>query len=146
MPSELLSSPYAIAAAVGSLISRSTLMPASCAASFVAWRCASSKYAGTVMTAPNSSSSKLSSARKRSVARISALTSMGVLRPAMVSTTAMPFSSTTVYGSLSASATCARVRPISRLTELTVFAGSLTCAASASKPIWRPEPPCAGSR
>ena len=32
-----------MAAAVGSLISRSTLRPASCAASFVAWRWPSSK-------------------------------------------------------------------------------------------------------
>ncbi|MNT45722.1 hypothetical protein D3C72_1823190 [compost metagenome] len=42
-PSEALSRPYAMAAAVGSLNRRSTLIPASCAASFVAWRCASSK-------------------------------------------------------------------------------------------------------
>ena len=46
-----LSSPYASAAAVGSLMMRSTSRPAMRPASFVAWRCASSKYAGTVMTA-----------------------------------------------------------------------------------------------
>ena len=84
------------------------------------------------MTAPNSSSSKLSSARKRKVARISALTSIGVLRPATVSTTAMPWSSTTAYDSLCTSATWSRRRPISRLTELTVLAGSVIWAASAS--------------
>ncbi len=73
-----LSRPYAIAAAVGSFSRRSTFRPASCAASFVACRCASSKYAGTVMTAPTRSSPSVSSARCRSVARISADTSTGV--------------------------------------------------------------------
>ena len=46
-----LSRPYASAAAVGSLMMRSTLRPAILPASLVAWRCASLKYAGTVMTA-----------------------------------------------------------------------------------------------
>ena len=52
------------AAAVSSLIRRRTFRPASCAASLVAWRWASSKYAGTVITAPKMSASKLSSARR----------------------------------------------------------------------------------
>ena len=43
-----LSRPYAIAAAVGSLMMRSTLRPEMAPASFVAWRCESLKYAGTV--------------------------------------------------------------------------------------------------
>merc|ERR1711939_627923 len=46
-----LSRPYAMAAAVGSLMIRSTLSPAITPASFVAWRCESLKYAGTVTTA-----------------------------------------------------------------------------------------------
>jgi hypothetical protein len=46
-----LSSPYASAAAVGSLMMRSTSRPAIFPASLVAWRWASLKYAGTVMTA-----------------------------------------------------------------------------------------------
>ena len=46
-----LSSPYASAAAVGSLTMRMTSRPAMLPASLVAWRCASLKYAGTVMTA-----------------------------------------------------------------------------------------------
>ena len=46
-----LSSPYASAAAVGSLTMRITSRPAICPASLVACRCASLKYAGTVMTA-----------------------------------------------------------------------------------------------
>ena len=46
-----LSSPYASAAAVGSLTMRRTLRPAISPASLVAWRWASLKYAGTVTTA-----------------------------------------------------------------------------------------------
>mmetsp|Transcript_7323 Transcript_7323/g.30481 ORF Transcript_7323/g.30481 Transcript_7323/m.30481 type:complete len:295 (+) Transcript_7323:1093-1977(+) len=49
--SAFLSRPYAIAAAVGSLMMRMQLMPAMTAASLVAWRCESLKYAGTVTTA-----------------------------------------------------------------------------------------------
>ena len=45
------SRPYASAAAVGSLTMRSTLRPAIWPASLVAWRWASLKYAGTVITA-----------------------------------------------------------------------------------------------
>ena len=48
---ESVSKPYAIAAAVGSLIILKTFNPAIVPASFVACRCASLKYAGTVMTA-----------------------------------------------------------------------------------------------
>jgi len=42
---------YASAAEVGSLMMRSTFSPAICPASLVACRCASLKYAGTVITA-----------------------------------------------------------------------------------------------
>ncbi len=42
---------YASAAEVGSLMMRSTFRPAICPASLVACRCASLKYAGTVITA-----------------------------------------------------------------------------------------------
>ena len=49
--SEILSNPYAIAAAVGSLIILNTFKPEIIPASFVACRCASLKYAGTVITA-----------------------------------------------------------------------------------------------
>ena len=45
------SSPYAIAAAVGSLIILNTFSPAIAPASFVDCRCESLKYAGTVITA-----------------------------------------------------------------------------------------------
>ena len=47
----VLSRPYANAAAVGSFTIRRTVRPAISPASFVAWRCESLKYAGTVMTA-----------------------------------------------------------------------------------------------
>mmetsp|Transcript_29772 Transcript_29772/g.77015 ORF Transcript_29772/g.77015 Transcript_29772/m.77015 type:complete len:450 (+) Transcript_29772:691-2040(+) len=48
---DFLSRPYAIAAAVGSLMIRITFRPEMVPASLVAWRCASLKYAGTVTTA-----------------------------------------------------------------------------------------------
>ena len=48
---DFLSRPYAIAAAVGSLMMRITLRPEMVPASLVAWRWASLKYAGTVTTA-----------------------------------------------------------------------------------------------
>ena len=50
-PPALRSSPYAMAAAVGSLMMRSTLRPAMTPASLVACRWLSLKYAGTVTTA-----------------------------------------------------------------------------------------------
>ena len=62
LPAAFLSRPYAIAAAVGSLIMRSTSRPQIAPASFVACRCASLKYAGTVMTAFVTSCPRLASA------------------------------------------------------------------------------------
>mmetsp|Transcript_17400 Transcript_17400/g.39763 ORF Transcript_17400/g.39763 Transcript_17400/m.39763 type:complete len:254 (-) Transcript_17400:860-1621(-) len=50
LPECSASKPYASAAAVGSLITRSTDMPAIAPASLVAARCASLKWAGTVIT------------------------------------------------------------------------------------------------
>ena len=57
--------PYASAAAVGSLRMRTTSRPAIWPASRVAWRCASSKYAGTVMMARVTGSPSASSATFR---------------------------------------------------------------------------------
>ena len=57
-PFSVLSKPKANAAAVGSLMMRLTSKPAMRPASLVAWRCASLKYAGTVMTASVTSSPK----------------------------------------------------------------------------------------
>mmetsp|Transcript_19909 Transcript_19909/g.61612 ORF Transcript_19909/g.61612 Transcript_19909/m.61612 type:complete len:216 (-) Transcript_19909:229-876(-) len=56
------SRPYAIAAAVGSLMTRATFKPAIVPASFVACRCASLKYAGTVTTACSTFSPRKASA------------------------------------------------------------------------------------
>ena len=58
-----LSSPYASAAAVGSASNLYTFNPAIRPASRVACRCASSKYAGTVITAPSTGPSIAASAR-----------------------------------------------------------------------------------
>ncbi len=67
-----LSSPYASDAAVGSLMMRSTSRPAISPASLVAWRCASSKYAGTVMTAWLTVSPRYDSASRFSFCRMRA--------------------------------------------------------------------------
>ena len=48
---DFLSSPYAIAAEVGSVITRNTVSPAITPAAFVACRWESLKYAGTIITA-----------------------------------------------------------------------------------------------
>ena len=79
-----------MAAAVGSLSSRSTVRPASRAASLVAWRCASSKYAGTVITTPVSAPPSEASARSRSVERRSADTCTGERSPAAVASVTIP--------------------------------------------------------
>ena len=70
------------------------MRPASRAASFVAWRCASSKYAGTVTTAPVSSPPRRFSARSRRAFNTSALTSIGDFGPWTVSTATPPAAST----------------------------------------------------
>lgn len=117
-----------MAAAVGSFSRRSTFRPASLAASLVAWRWASSKYAGTVMTAPTRSSPSVFSARWRSVARISADTSTGLFTPATVLSCTMPGASTKSYGVFSMWATSLSPRPMKRLTETMVFFGSRTAS------------------
>ena len=73
-----LSRPYASAAAVGSLIMRRTLRPAIAPASFVAVRCASSKYAGTVITASVTVSPRYASASRFNFISVRALISCGV--------------------------------------------------------------------
>ncbi len=72
------SSPYANAAAVGSLIIRFTSRPAILPASLVAWRCESSKYAGTVITASVTLSPRKLSASALIFERIMADTSSGL--------------------------------------------------------------------
>merc|ERR1719472_528590 len=72
-----LSMPYAMAAAVGSLMMRCTVMPVIVPASFIAWRCASLKYAGTVTTACFTSLPKKASAVDRIFVRTMAEISSG---------------------------------------------------------------------
>ena len=73
-----LSRPYASAAAVGSLMMRNTFKPAIAPASLVAVRCASSKYAGTVMTASVTVSPRYASASRFNFMSVRALISCGV--------------------------------------------------------------------
>ena len=72
-----LLNPYASAAAVGSLMIRITFSPATSPAAFVAARCESSKYAGTVITASVIFSPSFASASALSLDRIIADTSSG---------------------------------------------------------------------
>jgi len=65
-------------------------------ASFVAWRCASSKYAGTVTTASVTWSPTHSSAVCRIFWRISALISGGEKSRPRTRTCASPFSAATI--------------------------------------------------
>ena len=69
---------------MGSLSSLNTFIPASFAASFVDCLCASLKYAGTVITAPLSSSPRAFSALFLRLLRILAETSIGVKTPIAV--------------------------------------------------------------
>src|SRR5919112_2954398 len=140
--SDSLSSPYASAAAVGSLMMRLTSRPATLPASFVAWRWSSLKYAGTVITAPSTLSPRYASASVFSFCRIIALTSGGEysLPPAL--TRASPFGPrTTVNGTIvSSSLTSASLRPMKRLTENTVFSGLVTAWRLATVPTSRSPP------
>src|SRR5579859_7140991 len=96
-----LSRPYASAAAVGSLMIRSTLRPAILPASFVASRCALLKYAGTVMTASSTDSPRYASASDLSFWRIIALISGGGYSLPSASTRTSPFGPlSTSYGTI----------------------------------------------
>ena len=86
-----LSRPYASAAAVGSLTIRCTFRPAISPASLVAWRCASEKYAGTVMTASVTCSPRYASASRFSFCSTNALICCGVnFLPSMSTLQASP--------------------------------------------------------
>ena len=134
-----LSSPYASAAAVGSLTIRSTLRPAILPASFVASRCALLKYAGTVITASVTGSPRNASASARSFWRIIALISGGAYCVPSTSTRASPLSPcTTVYGTIVISSeTSSHLRPMKRLIEKIVFSGFVTCCRRAGAPTSR---------
>src|SRR5258705_9171823 len=137
-----LSSPYASDAAVGSLMMRLTSRPAILPASLVAWRCASLKYAGTVMTAESTDSPRYASASCLSFCRIIALISGGEYSLSPANTRASPFwPETTRYGTIvSSSLTSASLRPMKRLMEKTVFSGLVTAWRLATAPTRRSPP------
>mmetsp|Transcript_29208 Transcript_29208/g.95267 ORF Transcript_29208/g.95267 Transcript_29208/m.95267 type:complete len:220 (-) Transcript_29208:32-691(-) len=140
-----LSRPYAMAAAVGSLMMRSTFRPAMAPASLVAWRCESLKYAGTVTTALftvwpryasatsfilTSTMEDTSSAKKRFVSPFHCTSICG--RPLGPSSTlnGQCFMSDCTVGSLN-------VRPIRRFASNTVFVGFIATWFLAASPIRR---------
>src|SRR6185437_5026688 len=134
-----LSRPYASAAAVGSLMMRTTLSPAILPASFVASRCALLKYAGTVMTASATGSPRYASASAFSFCRIIALISGGAYSLPSALTRASPFGPlTTSYGTIVISSeTSSHLRPMKRLIEKIVFSGFVTCCRRAGAPTSR---------
>jgi len=140
MPACRLSSPYASDAAVGSLMMRSTSRPAMRPASRVAVRCASLKYAGTVMTARSTSLSNSPCAAKNASARCFSSRSTNAeisgavnsLSPRPILTTASPEK---VNGKrFTSSRTSARPLPMKRFTEYAVRAGAVNNRRCASRP------------
>jgi molecular chaperone DnaK (HSP70) len=114
-----LSRPYASAAAVGSLMIRNTSRPAIRPASLVAWRCASLKYAGTVMTASVTFSPSCLAASPASLRRISAAISSGAYCLPRTSKRTASFGpratlKETIFAS---SSTSPHLRPTKRLAE-----------------------------
>ena len=114
---------------------RSTSRPAIRPASRVAWRCESSKYAGTVMTALVGFP-----ARCRTSLRIIAESSSGVYsRPAILTCSTFrpsPVSCSTIWCGMSSSSffKSASVRPMSRLTLKMVCSGSESARSFAAVP------------
>src|SRR4051794_38605992 len=130
------SRPYASAAAVGSLMMRRTLSPATLPASFVASRCALLKYAGTVITASVTGSPRYASASCFSFWSTIALISGGAYSLPSTSTRTSPFEPcTTLYGTIVISSfTSENFRPMKRLIEKIVFCGFVTCWRRAGVP------------
>ena len=134
-----LSRPYASAAAVGSLMMRTTLRPAILPASLVASRCALLKYAGTVTTASVTGSPRYASASVFSFWRIIAEISGGAYSLLSALTRTSPFVPwRTSYGTIViSSVTSSNLRPMNRLIEKTVFCGFVTCWRLAGGPTSR---------
>ena len=142
-PPVFLSKPYAIAAAVGSLIIRNTSNPAIAPASLVDCLCASLKYAGTVITAFVTSSPKY----------VSAISFILINTILEISSAVNSFSSclylTRIIGLLSfplktskgqffissCTALSPNLRPINRLASNTVFSGFVDAWFLAALPI-----------
>mmetsp|Transcript_25358 Transcript_25358/g.59171 ORF Transcript_25358/g.59171 Transcript_25358/m.59171 type:complete len:434 (+) Transcript_25358:700-2001(+) len=99
---DFLSRPYAMAAAVGSLMMRITLRPEMVPASLVAWRCASLKYAGTVTTAFLTSlprnSSAVSFMRPSTIAEISSGVNFFIAPDTSTSMIGLPSTDTRLNG------------------------------------------------
>mmetsp|Transcript_142462 Transcript_142462/g.248509 ORF Transcript_142462/g.248509 Transcript_142462/m.248509 type:complete len:300 (+) Transcript_142462:1134-2033(+) len=148
--SPFLFSPYAMAAAVGSLMIRSTSSPAMVPASFVAMRCPSLKYAGHVTTAFFTSLPRYDSATDFILVRIMADTSSGVycftspLKTTCTLQLPLSLSSTTLYGSSCISLCTSKSLnffPINLLTAKMVFWGLVGCAVRAPSPTKRSSSP-----
>jgi len=143
-PSIFLSRPYAIAAAVGSLMIRRTFKPAMRPASLVACLCESLKYAGTVTTALLTVPPRYDSAVSRILVRTMEETSSGVncFSSPLNSTemTGLPAFSITLKGKCFMSActsASANLRPIRRLASKTVLVGFMATWFFAESPIRR---------
>ena len=118
---------------------RMTSRPAIWPASLVAWRCASLKYAGTVMTALVTGWPRYSSAACFSFCRIIAEISGGEYSLPCALTRASPLlARTTLYGTIFISSlTSSNLRPMKRLIEKTVFSGLVTACRLATWPTSR---------
>mmetsp|Transcript_56859 Transcript_56859/g.160462 ORF Transcript_56859/g.160462 Transcript_56859/m.160462 type:complete len:296 (-) Transcript_56859:162-1049(-) len=144
LPDSFLSRPYAMAAAVGSFTILCTLRPAISAASFVACRCASLKYAGTVTTASLTRSPRNCSAVTFILVKTMEDISSGwncFTTPwktiSMTGLSSLPPSDTTLNGhSLTSAWTIGswNFRPISLLASKTVFVGLLATWFFAASP------------
>ena len=137
MPS-FLSSPYASAAAVGSLTILSTSNPAIFPASLVACLCESLKYAGTVITAFSTFSPKYLSASSFSLVKMKAEIWEGEYFSPEASTHASPLSALTIlYGTISTSfwtVGSSNDLPINLLMANRVFSGLVTACLFAGWP------------
>mmetsp|Transcript_5554 Transcript_5554/g.14115 ORF Transcript_5554/g.14115 Transcript_5554/m.14115 type:complete len:548 (-) Transcript_5554:148-1791(-) len=137
------SNPYASEAAVGSLMMRSTSIPAILPASLVACRWLSLKYAGTVMTAlstfsPRNFPASSQSLRSTCAEISSAANSLSMLLHLILT---FPFASrTTSYGTCVHSEVTSSMRlPMNRLTLKKVFSGFTTACRLAICPTsWSP--------
>ena len=121
----LRSRPYARAAAVGSLMILETSRPAMRPASLVACRCASLKYAGTVMTALVTDSPRCASAASLSLRSTIAEISGGACALPRIMIRTSPFSAASTWNGIIriSSETSENFRPMNRFAENTVFSG-----------------------
>ncbi len=136
-----LLNPYASAAAVGSLIMRFTSKPAIFPASLVALRCASLKYAGTVMTASSIFSPAFASASCLSFCSTIAEISSGRYHFSPIFTFTLfssPFSmENATFFTSRWTPSSSNLWPIRRLIPKSVFSGLVTAWRFAESPTRR---------